>query len=85
MHMNVVILSPWVIDDETQSSCTRSYTSGYMCRMDLIQNALDRGVSQVSQECFLMCFGPFLVSPGGFQVKNIIGFLSKIILSFFTK
>ncbi len=42
------------------------------CRTDLIQSALDRGVSGASQKTFPDKFGPFLTSPGSFEVARLV-------------
>ena len=45
--------------------CSRRHT-------DLIQSALDRGVSGASQKTFPDKFGPFLTSPGSFEVARLV-------------
>ncbi len=68
--MNAVILIPWNCEDETQATYICSYILGCTCRMDLIQSALDRGVSKVSQKNLFVVFGPFLQFLGRFEAKS---------------
>ena len=47
------------------------------CRMDLIQSALDRGVSGASQKTFPDKFGSFLTSPDSFEVGRLVKKVKK--------
>ena len=43
-----------------------------MRRTIVIQSALDKGVSGASQKTFPDKFGPFLTSPGSFEVARLV-------------
>ena len=60
----MVILSTWSFDDIFANFYTCEYISTTTCRMNFIQSALNKYMSQVSDALFPTSFGPFLESVG---------------------
>ena len=61
-------LRPWISTVNRNGVCRFVC----MCRTIVIQSALDRGVSGASQKTFPDKFGPFLTSPGSFEVARLV-------------
>ena len=66
--MNAVILGSKVNGDETQATYICLYILGSTCRTDLIQSALDRTVSRLSNARSLNIFESFFTTLDNFEV-----------------
>ena len=62
MHLNVVILGPWINGDEIQKVFIKIYIGTSTCRTHLIRCALDRSKSGLSPEFFPDILKAFLTS-----------------------
>ena len=67
-YMNVVILSTWSFEGVFGNFYICEYISANNCRRPLIQRALKKAMSQLSNAHFPINLGQFLTSPDSFEV-----------------